>query len=54
MVFLLIHEDTGKPLKIHKRTDGLYLPQMMSDPKNQVTLFSLTLKVVEIEVHLFS
>ena len=37
-----------------KITKSLYLPQMMSDPKNKGTLFSLILKVEEGKVHLFS
>ena len=53
MVLLLFYEDTGKPLTSHKRTKSLYLPQMMSDPKNKGTLFSSTLKVEDKKVLLF-
>ena len=45
MVFWLFHEDTGNPLMYHKTTKSLYLPQMMSNPKNKGTLFASTLKV---------
>ena len=54
MVILSFHEGTGKNITIQKITISLYLPQMMSDPKNKHTLFSSTLKVEEIKVHLFS
>ena len=54
MVILSFHEDTGKPLRSHKMTKSSYLPQMTSDPKNKGTLFSSTLKVEEMKVHLFS
>ena len=50
--FLLFHKDTGKLFTSQKITKDLYLPQMMSDPKNKYTLFSSTLKVDEIKVHL--
>ena len=54
MVFLLLHEDIGKSLTSHKMTKSLYLPQIMSDPKNKGTFFSSTLNVEDIKVHLFS
>ena len=38
----------------HKMSTSLYLSQMRSDLKNKVTLFTSTLKVEEVKVHLFS
>ena len=42
------------PLTSHKMSKSSYLPQMMSNPKNKGTLFSLTLKVEEGKVLSFS
>ena len=53
MVILSFQEDTGKTLRIHKMKKSLYLPQMLSNPKNKGTLFSSTFKVENIKVHLF-
>ena len=50
MVFLLIKEDTGNPLTSDKMTKK----NLMHDLKNKGTLFSLTLKVEEITVHMLS
>ena len=51
--FYFFHEDTGKPLASHKRTNSLYLTRMASDPKNIEILSSSILKVGEIKAHLF-
>ena len=42
------------PLTSYEMSKSSYLPQMTSNPKNKGTLFSLTLKVEEGKVHLFS
>ena len=47
MVFLFFHEDTSKSFTSHIIAKSLYLPQMMSDPKNKCTLFPQTFKVEE-------
>ena len=54
MVILSCHEGTEKPLTSPKMTKSSYLAQITSDQKNKGTLFSSTLKVGEIKVHLFS
>ena len=53
MVILSFHEDTRDSLMIHKMKKSSSLPQMASDEKKEVTLFSSTLKVEENKVLYF-